>query len=494
MQYCSTRDASLRRTGAQAILEGLAPDGGLYVPVQVPRVSLGQIASLCDMDYTDRARAILPRFLDDYTPEEIAACARLSYREGRYDDARIVPLVELDGALSLAELFHGPTLAFKDMALQIMPRLLSLAAKKCGVKDDVLILVATSGDTGKAALEGFLDVPGTRIVVFYPAEGVSHAQYLQMATQAGSNTHVVGVTGNFDDCQRGVKALFASPDFQARLRQAGCQSSSANSINWGRLLPQIVYYFSAYADLCKEGRVTLGDPVNFVVPTGNFGDILAGEYARAMGLPVGRLICASNANNVLVDFFRTGKYDRRRTFYKTMSPSMDILVSSNLERLLFMRSGMDDARVKGWMAQLSGAGDYDVSGLYEAITQGFYAASASEADTARAIARAYETCHYVMDPHTAVGYHVYGQYVQETGDASTPTVLLSTASPYKFSEAVLSAISGSAPADTFAAAAAVQQLSGVPVPAALSALADAPIRHKTICAPEEMGAAVLALL
>jgi threonine synthase len=493
IKYCSTRDASVRKDGAQVILEGLAADGGLYVPVEIPPVSPDFISAMAHMDYADRASAVMALYLEDYTDEELTNITAEGYRHGRFDDARVAPVVSLDEGVHVLELFHGPTLAFKDMALQMLPRLLPLAMKKCGTTRDALILVATSGDTGKAALEGFRDVPGTKIVVFYPDGGVSRAQYIQMATQPGSNLSVVGVRGNFDDCQRGVKALFSSEDFERTINGYGCASSSANSINWGRLLPQIAYYFYSYADLLSEGKIASGAPVNFVVPTGNFGNILAGEYARMMGLPINTLICASNANNVLTDFFRTGKYDSRRAFYRTMSPSMDILVSSNLERLLFIRSGMDDEKVRFWMQALSGGGAYDVAELRQAMTQGYYAAQASEDETLRAIAQVFEKHNYLMDPHTAVGYHVYRQYLEGTGD-ETPTVLLSTASPYKFCDSVLRAVQGNAPKDAWEAVDKVAELSGISVPPALEALRNAPILHKTVCEPDEMGAAVIDFL
>ncbi|MBP3372353.1 MAG: threonine synthase [Clostridia bacterium] len=489
MRFCSTRDKNNLKSAHEVILEGIAPDGGLYVPCSVPAVDVRDMLALT---YAQRAKLVFSKFLDDYTEEELESVVDGAYANGRFDEEGVAPLAQLNDSLFVMELFHGPTLAFKDVALQAMPRLLPLAAKKSGNETEVLILVATSGDTGKAALEGFRDVPGTRIIVFYPAHGVSRAQYLQMATQQGENTHVVAVEGNFDDCQRGVKVLFGDRGFEKEMDALGISLSSANSINWARLMPQIVYYFSSYADLVNEEKIELGDEVNFIVPTGNFGDILAGEFARLMGLPIGKLICASNSNDVLVDFFRNGTYDSRRTFYKTVSPSMDILVSSNLERLLFLRSG-DDQWVKNLMDALSNDGVYDCGEIFEKIREGFWCDKCDEEQTIRTIADVFDTCGYVMDPHTAVGMHVYQNYLKETGD-HTVSVLLSTASPYKFTDAVLRALGKDVPEDTFEQADLLFEVSGMAIPEPLTQLRGAEILHKTVCEKQDMGDAVKAIV
>ena len=355
MSFFSTRGESCV-TASQAILHGLAPDGGLYVPAMFPAVPMNRISSFCEKDYAARAVSILKRYLEDFNIPEIEEAVRTAYNTERFDTPEIAPVKQIDDATWVLELFHGPTLAFKDMALQLLPHLTRLAAVKNGEKREISILVATSGDTGKAALEGFRDVPGTSCTVFYPQEGVSDVQKLQMVTTGGNNTHVIAVKGNFDDAQTGVKELFSSPEFVKQMEEKGKILSSANSINFGRLAPQIVYYFSAYADLVNKHAINPGDPVNFCVPTGNFGDILAGYYARNMGLPVNKLICASNRNNVLTDFFNSGTYSTHRTFFKTLSPSMDILVSSNLERLLYEAADRDGTLIRRWMEQLKESG------------------------------------------------------------------------------------------------------------------------------------------
>lgn len=486
MLYCSTRDKGEKRRAHEVILQGIAADGGLFVPVEMPHVDPETLLAL---DYAECAKRIFSAFLDDYTQEELTSVVQGAYAPGRFDASGVAPLAHLNERLSVMELFHGPTLAFKDVALQAMPRLLPLAAHKSGNTDEVLILVATSGDTGKAALEGFRDVAGTRIIVFYPAHGVSRAQYLQMATQQGRNTHVVAVEGNFDDCQRGVKTLFGDAAFCAQMKARGVSLSSANSINWARLMPQIVYYFTAYAQLRRQGRIAAGEAVNFVVPTGNFGDILAGEIARQMGLCIRTLVCASNSNDVLVDFFHSGRYDSRRPFHKTISPSMDILVSSNLERLLFLRSG-DDAWVRDLMQKLTSDGAYDCSQALKMLSEGFWSDRCSEEETLQTIASVYQKYGYVMDPHTAVGMHVYENYLRQSGDADTATVLLSTASPYKFTDAVLRALGEPVDEDTFAQADALARVSGTTVPEPIAQLASAPILHTCVCTPDKMGDAV----
>ena len=493
MSFFSTRGESCV-TASQAILNGLAPDGGLYVPAMFPAVPMQRISSFCEMDYSARAVAILKRYLEDFTIPEIEGAVRAAYSAERFDTPQIAPVKQIDDATWVLELFHGPTLAFKDIALQLLPHLIRLSAQKNGENREISILVATSGDTGKAALEGFRDVPGTSCTVFYPLDGVSDVQKLQMVTTGGSNTHVIAVEGNFDDTQTGVKKLFRSEEFAGQMNARGKVLSSANSINFGRLVPQIVYYFTAYADLVNSHAIAPGDPVNFCVPTGNFGDILAGYYARNMGLPVNKLICASNRNNVLTDFFASGIYSTHRTFFKTMSPSMDILVSSNLERLLYEAADRDGALVKTWMEQLKECGSYSVGEQRrDWLLDVFWGDCADNKDTLIEIRKRFQEDHYLMDPHTAVGSHVLRQYRLKTSDA-TPTVLLSTASPYKFAADVLRGIAGMDAAegkDAFACSEELEKLSGVPMPAQVRALKDLPVRHRAVCGKEAMGEAVI---
>ena len=493
MSFFSTRGGSCV-TASQAILRGIAPDGGLYVPAMFPPVSLEKIARMADMSYTKRAVEILKLFLEDFSIPEIERAVEAAYGGGRFDDPAVAPLKKLDNGTWVLELFHGPTLAFKDMALQLLPHLLKMSAEKNQENREVCILVATSGDTGKAALEGFRDVPGTSCTVFYPLDGVSDVQKLQMVTTGGNNTRVIAVRGNFDDAQTGVKELFTSEDFAAKMAAQGKVLSSANSINLGRLVPQVVYYFSAYADLIREGAIAAGDPVNFCVPTGNFGDILAGYYAMNMGLPVNKLICASNRNNVLTDFFGSGTYSTHRTFFKTLSPSMDILVSSNLERLLYEAADRDGELVKTWMEQLKECGSYSIGEQRrDWLADVFWADCADNKDTLAEIGKRFREDHYLMDPHTAVGAHVLRQYRLKTNDA-TPTILLSTASPYKFAADVLKGIAGAEAAegkDAFACSEELEKLSGIPMPAQVKALKDLPVRHNAVCERNAMGEAVL---
>ena len=437
MRYLSTRDASLSLSASEAIARGLSREGGLFLPESLPRVTLEQIRALGDLGYADRAAEIMGLFLAEFTPEELKEYTAAAYAPERFgpDPA---PLHPVDGTTAFLELWHGPTCAFKDMALQIMPRLLTASLKKTGERKQVCILVATSGDTGKAALEGFRDVPGTKILVFYPSDGVSDVRKLLMQTQLGANVGVCGVNGNFDDAQNGVKAIFSDAALRGRLEEAGWFFSSANSINWGRLLPQVVYYFSAYCDAVKAGLCGWGDELNFCVPTGNFGNILAGWFAKGMGLPVGKLICASNTNHILTDFLSTGVYDRNRPFHCTISPSMDILISSNLERLLYAMTGSDET-VRDDMDRLSREGKYSVSGsLLEKLQADFACGWSSEEETEAAIGRLYGRG-YLMDPHTAVAWEVLEQYRRTSGDAR-PAVVVSTASPYKFCDSVLRAV------------------------------------------------------
>ena len=492
MQYQSTRDTRVSASPAQAIAEGICPDGGLFVPKSFPHLSSEELAALIPIGYRARAEKIMAPFLSGFSAEELAACISGAYADGRFSTRNPAPVITLKSGVSFLELWHGPTCAFKDMALQLLPRLLTLSLKKTGTAKDALILVATSGDTGKAALEGFRDVPGTRILVFYPQNGVSAMQERQMRTQEGSNVFVAAVRGNFDDAQTGVKRLFTDPELCREIGEEGCLLSSANSINWGRLLPQIVYYFSAWCDLVSAGLAGPGEPVNFCVPTGNFGDILAAYYAKKMGLPVGRLICASNANNVLTEFLETGIYDRNRKFYQTISPSMDILVSSNLERLLFDLTGGDSERVVGWMKELSENGCYNVGAeILAKLRSVFSAGFCGDGETKEEIARVWREERYLCDPHTAVASRVFRDYVHRTGD-SARTVIVSTASPYKFAPDVLSAAAPDETAeDAFEAAAQLSRLTGTPVPEPIAALRTKPIRFSRVCGTENMKSAVL---
>ena len=494
MSFFSTRGGSCV-TASQAILQGLAPDGGLFVPAMFPTVTADQLVRLCEMNYTRRAVEILSLFLEDFSRQEIEQAVTAAYGPDRFDDPAVAPLKRLEDGAWVLELFHGPTLAFKDMALQLLPHLIRSSARKNGEQREVSILVATSGDTGKAALEGFRDVEGTSCTVFYPLDGVSDVQRLQMVTTGGSNTHVIAVRGNFDDAQTGVKELFASEDFARRMDQSGRTLSSANSINFGRLVPQVVYYFSAYADLVNQGAVRVGDPVNFCVPTGNFGNILAGYYARSMGLPVNRLICASNRNNVLTDFFDTGLYHTHRTFFKTISPSMDILVSSNLERLLYEAADRDGNLIRVWMKQLKESGSYSVGDQRRDWLAGvFQGECATDQDTLAEIQRCFRMNGYLLDPHTAVASHALGAYRKREED-DTPTVVVATASPYKFAADVLRGITGQPKEeDAFLASEKLQQLTGVPMPAQVKALKDLPVRHTAVCEKDHMMEAVLAEL
>ncbi len=493
MSFFSTRGGSCV-TASQAVLRGLAPDGGLYVPAMFPVVSLEKIASLSAMPYARRAREILKLYLEDFSLAEIEQAVNAAYGPDRFDDPAVAPLRPLDDSTWVLELFHGPTLAFKDMALQLLPHLTVLSARKNGESREVSILVATSGDTGKAALEGFRDVPGTSCTVFYPREGVSDVQRLQMVTTGGENTRVIAVKGNFDDAQTGVKELFSSEAFAEQMNRRGKVLSSANSINFGRLVPQIVYYFSAYADLVARRAVACGDPVNFCVPTGNFGNILAAYYAHQMGLPIGRLICASNQNHVLTDFFSSGIYSTHRVFFKTMSPSMDILVSSNLERLLFEAADRDGGLVSTWMRLLKECGSYSVGDQRrEWLESIFWGGCADDRATLEEIYRRFHHDHYLMDPHTAVASSVLRQYRLSKADR-TPTVLVSTASPYKFSRDVLTGVTGAGSEkglDAFTCSERLEEISGIPMPVQVRQLRDLPVRHTAECEPEGMGQAVL---
>ena len=487
MFFIDTRNSGIHTDAASAILRGLAPDGGLFLPDEIPAISAEEIAGMTVLPYEEIASCVLGRFLPGFDTAELLGFARAAYAS--FDDRRIVPLNPLGDGISLLELYHGPTCAFKDLALQMLPYLMASSVKKCGEDHTVAILVATSGDTGKAALAGFADVPGTMIGVFYPDGGVSDIQRAQMVTQEGENVRVMAVEGNFDDAQTGVKRIFSDAALCERLRSAGVVLSSANSINWGRLAPQIAYYYSAYAQLLASGAVRAGEKVDFAVPTGNFGDILAGYYAKKSGLPVGNLICASNSNNVLTDFLHSGVYDRERPFLLTMSPSMDILISSNLERLLYLLSG-DPERVAGWMRALTDAGRYDVGDLREkARDEGFLGYYADEEETARTIRETWEERRRAVDPHTAVGLAAARQYRAETGE-KRPCVVLSTASPFKFAGSMLHCLGRDCPKSGFDALYALSDLTGLPVPAPLAALRTKAERFSGTVAPADMASAV----
>lgn len=490
MNYISTRGNNQKMTSAQAIIAGLADDGGLFVPDELPQVDMEFIKGLTKLSYQERAARVLGCFLTDYTDEEIKGCVERAYGGGKFDDAAVAPLNIMED-VSVLELWHGPTSAFKDMALQLLPQLLSTALKKTGEKNQVLILVATSGDTGKAALEGFRDVEQTKIIVFYPENGVSRIQKLQMVTQQGENVAVTAVKGNFDDAQSGVKAIFSDREFNAKLNEAGVSLSSANSINWGRLVPQIVYYFSAYADLLKAGVIRAGDEISFTVPTGNFGDILAGYYALRMGLPVKKLICASNTNNVLTDFLTTGVYDRNRDFFKTISPSMDILISSNLERLLYHVTN-DATQVAEWMKSLAETGRYDVGAEVLAKIQATFGCDwADDQKTMETINAVYGERKYIADTHTAVAWDSAHKYMLQ-GNAE-PMVVVSTASPYKFNESVLTALGEAIEGmDEFQLLDKLQSMNSFKIPAGLAALKNAEVRHGNVVEKTAMPQAVAA--
>lgn len=486
--YISTRGNSRPVSAAKAIYRGMVPEGGLYVPEEIPHLSLERIGEWQDLDYPALAAEILGLFLEDYSFEEIQDCTAKAYGANFFDED-IAPVTVLEKTGAILELWHGPTAAFKDMALQVMPHLLSKAIQKEGKGEEILILVATSGDTGKAALEGFKNVPGIRIAVFYPNGGVSKVQELQMRTTDGSNTYVVAVEGNFDDCQNGVKKIFGDQELSRLLAERKLQLSSANSINWGRLSPQIVYYFYSYLSLVQANYLTLGDKINVVVPTGNFGNILAAWYAKRMGLPIGKLICASNENKVLSDFFRTGIYDRRREFFRTNSPSMDILISSNLERFLFEISGHDGALVAGYMQELQEKGVFQAEpGLLKKMQELLWAGWADEAKGARALRDTFQRYHYLVDTHTAVALAVYEEYRQETKD-ETLAIIDATASPFKFAKNVMEALGGEeAPADLdeLLILDALSSYTGMPVHPALENLDKRPVLHNKIIQKEEM--------
>ena len=495
MKYISTRSKIKPVSSAEAILKGLAPDGGLYVPENIPKIKLEEIGQLVGVPYTKCAVEILKRFLTDYTEDELFECAELAYNW--FDVPSKVPLSILvqdpknpKFPIGVAELWHGPTSAFKDLALQILPRLMTYALKKTGEKDKILILVATSGDTGKAALAGFADVEQTKIMVFYPNGGVSEIQKLQMVTQVGKNVNVTAVNGNFDDAQNGVKKIFNDEKIREKLAEKQIKLSSANSINWGRLVPQIVYYFSTYAEFVKANQIKLGDAVNIVVPTGNFGNILAAYYAKKMGLPVKKLICASNENNVLTEFFKTGIYNRNREFHKTISPSMDILISSNLERLLYHEAGHTD-QVKRFMTQLNTTGKYKIDApLKKKLDKIFHADFATESETENMIKEVFGHFKYIVDPHTAVALKVLSNYRRDTRDM-TPIIVASTASAFKFTNSVLKAIGEKIEKNELKQLENLEIITKRKIPKNLAKLSEMKILHEEICEKDEMSEKVI---
>lgn len=477
--YHSTRNSEETATASEAILKGLTSDGGLFVPDSIPKLNVS-LEDLTKMSYQEIAYAVMKEFLTDFTEEELKTCINNAY-DSKFDTEEIAVTKKIDGAYYL-ELFHGATIAFKDMALSILPHLLVTSARKNNVKNEIVILTATSGDTGKAALAGFADVPGTKIIVFYPKSGVSPIQEKQMVTQKGDNTYVIGIKGNFDDAQTGVKKMFSNKELAKVMNDNGFQFSSANSINIGRLVPQVVYYVKAYADLLKQGALKAGEPMNVVVPTGNFGNILASYYAKQMGIPIGKFVCASNKNKVLFDFFETGRYDRNREFYVTTSPSMDILISSNLERMIYRIAGNDAKQCAEFMAALTKDGEYVITDAMKAELSEFFGAFGSEEETAVKIKEVYDKEGYVMDTHTAVAAVAYDKYKAATGDDKTPTVIASTASPYKFTRSVMDAIDPAYDAeDDFELVDELNKVSKTAVPKAIEEIRTAPVLHDTVC-------------
>ena len=485
--YRSTRNAEETATASQAILKGLANEGGLFVPDEIPELDVS-LEALADMSYQEVAYEVMSRMLTDFTEDELKACISGAY-DTNFDTDLIAPVKYHHGAFIL-ELFHGKTIAFKDMALSILPYLLTTAAKKNNIDKEIVILTATSGDTGKAALAGFADVPGTRIAVFYPKNGVSPIQEKQMVTEKGKNTFVAGITGNFDDAQTGVKKMFADKELNKYLDEKGFQFSSANSINIGRLVPQMVYYVYAYSRLVKAGTISAGDEINVVVPTGNFGNILAAYYASLMGLPIKKFICASNENKVLYDFFTTGEYDRNREFILTTSPSMDILISSNLERLIYRIAGNDAEKNTELMKSLNETGKYEITDEMKKNLYQFYGNFADSEEVSEIIRKMYDEDGYIIDTHTAVAVSVYDKYKADTQD-ETPTVIASTASPYKFTRSVMTAIDKTMEAkDDFELVDELEKLSQVRIPRAVEEIRTAPVVHDTVCEKEEMEAVV----
>lgn len=487
MNYTSTRNTDIKLKSAEAIKKGLSEDGGLFVPEDIPKLTKADIKKLVGKSYIERANFVLKKYLTDFTAAEISNCTNSAYGGGHFSSEKVAPVVKLADGKYILELWHGPTCAFKDMALQILPVFMTTAMKKTGEDKTIVILVATSGDTGKAALEGFKDVPGTAISVFYPGDGVSDMQKLQMITQEGANVYVAGIDGNFDDAQSGVKSIFTDKKFAEKLEKSGYALSSANSINWGRLVPQIVYYISAYCDMVESGEIELGEKINVCVPTGNFGNILAAYYARKMGLPIAKFICASNKNNVLTDFIRTGEYNRNREFYQSVSPSMDILISSNLERLLFDICGGDAKKVTTLMNKLSKNGEYKLTkAMFKKVSDLFWGGFCDDYFTKVQIWKTFNATGYTLDTHTAVAVDVYEQYVSETGD-TTKTIIASTASPFKFNRSVLSALGENVDgADDFELTERLSAKSNMEIPASLAELKSKEKRFTSVISKEEM--------
>lgn len=496
MFYTSTRNKNIKVTASQAIAQGISEEGGLFVPCELPQFSLDKIGKMVSMPYTEKAKTVLKEFLTDFTEEELDYCVEGAYEASKFSSDKIAPTVNINKNENILELWHGPTCAFKDMALQLLPYLMTVSAKKTADGKTIVILVATSGDTGKAALEGFKNVENTKILVFYPVDGVSPMQKLQMTTQEGDNVAVCAINGNFDDAQSAVKSIFTNEEIKAQLAEKNMMFSSANSINWGRLVPQIVYYFATYCDLLDQGKITLGEEINVVVPTGNFGNILAAYYAKNMGLPIKKLICASNSNNILTDFLNTGEYDKNRPFYTTTSPSMDILISSNLERLLYHICGEDDKLVCDLMAHLGNEGKYTVSDeLLNDIKALFSAGYCDENSVNDTIKNHFDKYSYLCDTHTAVAVKVYEKYVEQSGD-DIVTVIDSTASPYKFSKSVLTAVlGGNTPdLDEFDMVDELNRVTKAQVPMPLKAIKDKKVRFTNVCDKENMSDMVFELL
>lgn len=491
MKYISTRNKELKLNSAEVIKRGLSDDGGLFVPEEFPKLTKADINSLIKKSYIERANFVLSKYLTDFTKAEIEKCTSGAYGGEKFSSDKVAPVVKLSDSEYILELWHGPTCAFKDMALQILPHFMTTSMKKTGENKTILILVATSGDTGKAALEGFKDVDGTQIIVYYPSEGVSDIQKLQMITQEGKNVFVNGICGNFDDAQSGVKKIFTDAELSKELNKNGYAFSSANSINWGRLVPQIVYYISAYCDMIEGGEIKNGDKINVCVPTGNFGNILAAYYARKMGLPINKLICASNKNDVLTDFIKSGEYNKNRDFHQTVSPSMDILISSNLERLLFDISGNDDKRINKLMNDLSTKGEYKLTkALHNKITKLFWGGCCDDYFTKEQIWKTYTQNDYTLDTHTAVAVDVYKQYVRETND-TTKTIIASTASPFKFNGSVLSALGVDTDGkNEFELLELLKEKSDMEIPKSLSELSGKEVRFSDVIKNDEMVASI----
>ena len=487
MYYKSTRDSNVKVDSAQAIAQGISSDGGLFVPSEIPALTKEDILKVAKMSYCERAAFVFAKYLTDFTETEIRYCVENAYNDKKFATENIAEIAHLFDGTYMLELWHGPTCAFKDMALQVLPYLLTTSAKKIKLDKKIVILVATSGDTGKAALEGFKDVEGTQILVFYPEDGVSAMQKKQMATQEGKNVGVCAIKGNFDDAQTGVKQIFTSDEITSKLADNNIVFSSANSINWGRLAPQIIYYVSTYAQLVEDEQIAFGEKINIVVPTGNFGNILAAYYAKLMGIPVNKLICASNANNVLTDFINTGVYDRNRNFITTISPSMDILISSNLERLLYHMCGDNDAQINEWFGKLSTDGKYEVTDdVKKQISDNFYAGCCDDMQTKQTIKSIFDKYSYTCDTHTAVAVKVYEDYKVKTGD-TTKTIIASTASPYKFSSSVLEALGNDDNTlDEFAKVEKLEEISGLEIPQSLAELKDKEVLFKTIIEKDSM--------